>query len=145
MEQGNALQITNSDNNSVLKLNDVNNLDLSSLPAEHQIELKRKHAEGMLDFQVKANDIKINVQALDATLNSLNMHTEKATQAQSSITLQHSQTTSIGRTEIIIGNTERAADGKLSRSATGEQSRTILIIAIIAIAVVLSDMFLGKG
>lgn len=52
------------------------------------------------------------------------------------MTLTHTQTTSLGRTEIVIGNTVRAASGKLSASATGVADRTPWIIAIVAVCAV---------
>jgi len=36
----------------------------------------------------------------------------------------------------MMGNTERAATGKLSRSQTGEQDRTLIYIVVAAIVVI---------
>ncbi|MNV89896.1 hypothetical protein D3C71_1842300 [compost metagenome] len=116
---------------------------MSGLSDNQVSELRLQHAKGLLSLQQKAQEMKIDVAALDASLNSFNDQTAKATQTGASATIQHSQTTSIGRTEVIIGNTDRAAAGKLSRSAAGERDRTLMIIGIIAVAVVLVAMFMG--
>lgn len=124
-----------------LAQNDV--LDLSGLSDSQVSELRLQHAKGLISLQQKAQEMKVDVAALDASLNAFTDQTEKATLSGASVTIQHSQTTSIGRTEIIIGNTDRAAAGKLSRSASGEKDRTLMIIGIIAVAVVLVAMFIG--
>lgn len=126
-----------------LKLTQSDVLDLSGLSDSQISELRLQHAKGLLSLQQKAQEMKIDVAALDASLNSFNDQTSKATQAGTSATIQHSQTTSIGRTEVIVGNTDRAAAGKMSRSAVGEKDRTLIIIGIIAVAVVLVAMFVG--
>lgn len=126
-----------------LKLTQNDVLDLSGLSESQVSELRIQHAKGMISLQQKAQEAKIDVAALDASLSSFNDQTSKATQAGASATIQHSQTTSIGRTEVIIGNTDRAAAGKLSRSATGERDRTLVIVGIIAVAAVLVAMFIG--
>lgn len=146
-ENGRHLQIPGQgaelpkDKSLKLTQNDV--LDLSDLSESQVSELRLQHAKGLVSLQQKAQEMKIDVAALDASLNSFNDQTAKATQAGTSATIQHSQTTSIGRTEVIIGNTDRAAAGKLSRSAAGEKDRTLIIIGIIAVAVVLVAMFMG--
>ena len=55
------------------------------------------------------------------------------------VTITHTQTTKVGRTEIMMGNTEQAQSGKLSKSQTGEKDWTpyyifggILALVIIA-------------
>lgn len=126
-----------------LKLAQAEVLDLDGLSDSQISELRLQHAKGMLSLQQKAQEMKIDVAALDASLNSFNVQTEKASQTGASATIQHSQTTSIGRTEVIIGNTDRAAAGKLSRSATGEKDKTLMIIGIIAVVVVLIAIFAG--
>ncbi|UVE47772.1 hypothetical protein KS461_11010 [Pseudomonas chlororaphis] len=146
-ENGRHLQVPGpgvelpADKSLKLTQNDV--LDLSGLSESQVSELRLQHAKGLVSLQQKAQEMKIDVAALDASLSSFNDQTAKATQAGTSATIQHSQTTSIGRTEVIVGNTDRAAAGKLSRSAAGEKDRTLIIIGIIAVAVVLVAMFMG--
>ena len=147
-ENKNQVQTYDQQNKSpvekTLKLNETQVLDLSSLSDGQISELKSQHARGMVELKNKAEDLKIQVGALDATLSSFNDQTSKATQSGSSATISFTQTTTLGRTEVIIGNTDKAATGKLSRSATGEKDKTIWIIGIIAAAAVLVALFLGK-
>jgi hypothetical protein len=112
-------------------------LDLSGLSEGQISELKQEYATGVIDLQKKATELKIEVGALDAALSAFNDQTSRATQSGASATITHTQTTSIGRTEVVMGNTEKAAKGKISRSAGGEEDRTLWIIGVIAIAAVL--------
>lgn len=120
-----------------LSLNQTETLDLSGLTDTQIAELRQSHAAGMIDIQRKAQELKVDVAALDATLGSLNQATSQATQAGSHITTTHTQTTSAGRTETIVGNTDRAASGKISRSAAGlsDNSRLIIIGVVVAVAI----------
>ena len=54
--------------------------------------------------------------------------------------MTHVHTSTFGRTEVIMGNTETAAKGKLSKSQTGEFNWTpvYLIGGVIAIIVLIS-------
>lgn len=111
-------------------------IDLTGLDDSQISELKQEYASGMIDIQKKAAELRVDVSALDASLSSFNEQTSRASQAGASATITHTQTTSIGRTEVVIGNTEKAATGKISRSASGGADRTLLIVGIIAVAAV---------
>lgn len=111
-------------------------LDLSTLSEAEVSELKRQYATGMINVKKKAEELKVDVGALDALLGTFTDQASKAALSGISATIQHSQTTTAGRTEVIIGNTDKAASGKLSSSALGGQDKTIWIVAIIAIAVI---------
>jgi len=124
-----------------LAQNDV--LDLSGLNDSQIAEIKRQHADGMVSVQVKAAEMKLDVTALDAALTSFTDQTAKASQAGAHATIQHSQTSSIGKTEVVIGNTDRAAAGKINSGSTGHL-RTLLVVAAVAIViVVLVGLFRG--
>jgi hypothetical protein len=132
-----------ADKKIVLGKSDV--LDLSGL-SDHQInELKMSYAKGILDVQKKAAELNVEVGALNATLNSFNEQTASATKSGTHATISHSQTTSLGRTEVMIGNTEKAAAGKLSRSAAGEKDRTLMIFGIIAVVVIIIALIFAGG
>jgi hypothetical protein len=79
----------------------------------------------------------VEIGALDAALGSFTDQTQRATNAGASATITHTQTSSLGRTEVVIGNTEKAASGKVSRSAAGEDNKTIMIVAIAAVTAVI--------
>lgn len=148
MEQKNQLPATNSGNqltaDNSIALNQTDLLDLSGLSSTQIAELKRQYAGGMIDVGRKAQEMKVDVAALEATLHSITDQTAKATQAGSHITTTHTQTTSIGRTETVIGNTDRAASGKLSRSAVGQGDPTLIYVIVgAAVAIVIAVLALG--
>lgn len=129
---------------TTLQLAQTDSIDLTGLNDSQIAEIKMRHASGMIDLKRKAEEMRLDVGALDASLTSFNTQADKATKDGHSATIQHSQTTSIGRTEVIIGNTEKAASGKLSRSAIGEPNNILKIVLIVAAALVLIAVFMGK-
>lgn len=125
-----------------IQLGSTEFLDLSGLKEEEISELKRQHAQGMIDISKKAAEMGVDVQALDNTLRSFVDQTNKATQDGSHSTITHTQTTSIGRTEVVVGNTETAQKAKMTRSALGQKDITIAVVIIGAIALVIVAMIL---
>ena len=99
-------------------------MDLSWLPEEERRALLREYTGGMLDISRKAQELHVDVGALDATLQSLTGTTKQASEQGDAITLTHTHTSSVGRTEVIMGNTDRAQSGKLTKSQTGEKDWT---------------------
>lgn len=123
-----------------LALDQTAMLDLSGLSSTQIAELRKEHAAGLINVQQKAQQMKVDVAALDATFGVITDQTAKATQAGTHVTTTHTQTTSIGRTETVIGNTERAAAGKLSRSASGLPDN-MLVYVFIGAAVLIAAFF----
>ena len=119
-----------------IKMTNNEVLDLAGMSDGQIAELRQQYVSGMIDIKKKAEEMKVDVGALDAALHSFTDQTSKASQAGASATISHTQTSSMGRTEIMIGNTDKAASGKISRSARGEQDRTIWIVGIVAAAAV---------
>jgi len=128
-----------------IKLTQNELLDLTGLSEDEVAELKRQHAAGMIDVNKKAKELKIDVMALDAALSSFTDQTAKATQAGASVTITHTQSTSIGRTEVVVGNTEKAAQGKISSSAAGLEDRTLWIAGIIAVVVIIIALIVFRS
>jgi hypothetical protein len=102
--------------NDVLDISNTNSLDLSGMEDHAKNEIKKKYAEGEVRVREKAEEASVDIQATDATLQSFNKATREATQDGNSITMTHTQSTSVGRTEIVMGNTEKAAAGRIARS-----------------------------
>jgi hypothetical protein len=70
---------------------------------------------------------------------------ELAQQEGTSVTMQHTQESSVGRTEVIMGNTAQAASGKLTRTMEGRRDLTWLYFVGGAIVVlILVSMFLRR-
>ena len=124
-----------------ISLTDGTNLSLKGLNEEQKQALVMKYAGSMLDLQKKANENSIDAQGIRNQIDSHIDQSNKATQDGNSATISYTHDSSLGRTEALIGNTDRAAGGKLSKSATGEKDNTIMIITIIAVAAVLISIF----
>jgi hypothetical protein len=126
--------------NRDIVLGDSNVLKTAGLSEPQIQELQMHHAKGMIDINKKAQELHIDVKALDATLNTMAKNTEELSKAGDSVTITHSQDSSLGRTEVMMGNTTKAAKGKLSRSQIGEGDsppKYIIIIAVVAIILAL--------
>jgi hypothetical protein len=95
-----------------------------------------------LDVSKRAQELGIEVSVLRSTLGTLGETTKQVAQDGNSVTLTHVQNSQFGRTEVIMGNTDAATAGKLSRSQTGERDWTPYyviagIVALIVIAIAL--------
>jgi hypothetical protein len=125
-----------------LKLGGVE-MDLSGLTKEQIQDLKVKAGEAMIDVGKKAAQQKIDTNTLDEKLRTMTEHTDAVSKAGGSITITSTQDDSIGRTEILTGDSDAAKKGKLSRSQTGANDLTyvwiglgvffVIVIAIIAL------------
>jgi hypothetical protein len=124
-----------------ISLTDGTNLSLKGLNEEQKQALVMKYAGSMLDLQKKATENSIDAQGIRNQIDSHIDQSNKATQDGNSATISYTHDSSLGRTEALIGNTDRAAGGKLSKSATGGKDNTIMIITIIAVAAVLIAIF----
>lgn len=114
-------------------------MDLSWLSESERKALLLDYTQGMMDIGKKAQELHVDTAALKKTLNDFSDTTREVADSGNAVTITHSQTTKIGRTEIIMGNTEEAQSGKLSKSQTGEKDWTpyyifggILALVIIA-------------
>ena len=125
-------------------LGDMQSFQVAGLTDEQIQELKMLHGKGMLDIHKKAQELKVDVGALDATLSTLATQTEAVSKAGDHVTITHSQSTSVGRTEVVMGNTEKAAQGKLSKSQTGEDDNTLKYVIIGAVVTVIIALVLNK-
>ncbi|GAA4815409.1 hypothetical protein GCM10023232_08920 [Sphingosinicella ginsenosidimutans] len=113
------------------------NLDLSWLPEAQRAALLADYTRGMLDLSQKAQELHVDVGALKSTLATLTETTKQVADAGNAVTVSHTQTSAIGRTEVIMGNTDNARSGKLSRSQTGERDWTPIYILVGIVALVL--------
>lgn len=125
-----------------VNLNPSTALDLSGLSDAERSQMLIDYKKGMLDLGLKAQELHVDVKALEVTLGTLTDTTRTVSQDGNSVTVSHTQTTSVGRTEIIMGNTESAKVGKLTKSQTGEKDWTpIYIIAGIIALVLIASAF----
>lgn len=117
---------------------------LSMLPESQRNALMAEHAKGMLDITRKATEMHVDVAALSAALGTVASTTIQAAKDGNSVTASHAQTTSIGRTEVIMENTDAARVGKLTKTQTGEFNWTPIYIIVGIIAIVLIANGLGN-
>ena len=122
---------------TTVSLSPSTSLDLSWLPEDQRAQLLTDYTKGMLDISKKAQELHVDVGALKASLGTLTDTTRTLAQDGNAVTVSHTQTTSIGRTEIIMGNTDSARVGKLTKSQTGERDWTPIYVIFGIIALVL--------
>ncbi len=117
-------------------------MDISWLPEEQREELLVDYMKGMLDVSQKAQELKIDADALKRTLDDMSNITRDASESGSAVTITHTQTSTVGRTEVIMGNTGRAKSGKLSKSQTGETDWTpyYIFAGILALVVIVASL-----
>jgi hypothetical protein len=127
----------------IVDLSNKNMLDLSNLNSSDREQIALRAQEATVELNKKANEAKIDIQGTKANLDNFNDTVREATKDGSSITLTHTQNTSTGRTEVVMGNTEKAAAGKISRSGAGLDDNTLKIVGVIVVAVVLIAIFVG--
>ena len=122
-----------------ISLGPTTSVDLSWLPESERKELLIEYTKGMIDIQKKAAELHVDTAALKKTLDDLSDATREVSDSGNAVTITHSQTTTVGRTEVMMGNTEQAQSGKLTKSQTGEKDWTPYyifggILALIIIA-----------
>lgn len=118
-------------------------MDLSWMPEEQRRELLTGYAKGALDISKKANEMGVEVSTLRNTLGTLADTTKKMSEDGLSVTSTHVHNSQFGRTEVIVGNTETAGKGRLTKSQTGEKDWTPFYVFGALIAIVLIAMAWG--
>jgi len=107
---------------AVVPLGPVASVDLSFLPEPERKALLADHARKVLDIGATAQKLHLDVNVLRATLDQLAHTTREVSESGNAVTITHTSTTNIGRTEIKLGNTEEARSGRLTSSQTGERN-----------------------
>jgi len=126
-----------------INLRPSTSMDLSWLPENERKALLIDYTKGMIDIGKKAQELHVDAAVLKRTLDDLSDTTREVSNSGNAITITHSQTTKVGRTEVMMGNTEQAQSGKLSKSQTGEKDWTPYyifggILALVIIAALMS-------
>jgi hypothetical protein len=85
IEKSNAPSVPSAD---VINLGSNSLIDLTGMPLEQVVELKRQYASGMIDLKKKAEELKIDNASLSMLLDSFNTEPAKATQANVSMTAE---------------------------------------------------------
>ena len=104
-----------------------------------------EYAKGMTDISKKAQELHVDVATLKNILDQLASTTKEVSEDGGSVTVTHTQSTSIGRTEVIMGNTDEAKGGKLTSSQTGRRDMTpIYMIGGLIAAVLIAAIVFAK-
>ncbi len=121
----------------------IETISLEGLTPEQKQELKMKYASMAIETQDRVNRLASDVNALGASLNVMAKNTKDVAESGQSITITNTKEDNLGRTEVIMGTSDAAKSGKLTRSARGLKDNTtlwlgvvVLVIAIIALVVV---------
>lgn len=128
-----------------IDLTPTSSMDLSWLPEQERKALLLDYTKGMLDLGKKAQELNMDGASLKRTLDDLTVTSNQAAAEGNSVTITHTSSSSVGRTEVIMGNTDSAQKGKLSKSQTGERDWTPYYIFGVLIAVVLIAASVGGG
>ena len=126
-----------------IALRPTSTIDLIGIPEEERKALMNRHAEGLLDIRKKAVELGVDALALENVLRTASETVRNASEQGTHTTVSHTQTSSIGRTEVIMGNTDRARAGKLSKSQTGETDWTPIYVIIGIVAAIIIAMIVA--
>ena len=131
------LELMERNRNDLIDLSNTNIIDLVGLSPDEKQAMIIRSEETKIDLAKKAVAANIDLQGTKNVLDTLNASVRTASEDGTHITMTHTQKTSIGTTEVSIGNTERAASGKISRSGQGQKDNQLPIAIVAAVACVL--------
>jgi len=104
---------------AVINLGPSTSIDLSWLPENERKALLLDYAKGMIDISKRAQELHVDAGYLKKTIDDLADTTIQVSESGNAVTITQTLTTKAGRTEVMMGNTEQAQSGKLSKSQTG--------------------------
>lgn len=140
--KGELLKVGDASVPTKIDLTPGTSMDISWLPEGERKALLTDYTKGILDISRKAQELHVDSAALKKTLDDLSVTTKEVSESGNAVTISHTQTTSVGRTEVIMGNTQQAQSGKLSKSQTGEKDWTPYYIfgGILALIIIVALM-----
>lgn len=140
--KGELLKVGDASVPTKIDLTPGTSMDISWLPESERKALLTDYTKGILDISRKAQELHVDSAALKKTLDDLSVTTKEVSESGNAVTISHTQTTSVGRTEVIMGNTQQAQSGKLSKSQTGEKDWTPYYIfgGILALIIIVALM-----
>lgn len=89
---------------------------MSTLSEAQRNTLAESYLRGQLDLERKSQEMARDVHMFGETIRQMAATTQAAAESGAAATVQHSHQWSIGKTEAIIGNTEQARSGRLTRT-----------------------------
>jgi hypothetical protein len=143
--QGRNIVPPSSKTPSTVTLGPLPTLNLDFLPEPERSALMTDYAKGVIDIAKKAHELHVDVAVLKSTLDQLALTTKDVSESGNAVTVSHTQSTKIGRTEVKMGNTDEARSGKMTSSQTGDRNWTpYFIFAGIAAVVLIAFLFAGR-
>lgn len=121
----------------ILRLQDSTEIDVSDLTEGQRQELEKLHAANMIDLRRKAAEKQIDLQSLDSKMTVFTNAVRGATESGTAATISNVKEDELGRTEIMIGNTDAAKVGRLSNRQAGTTDKTLIYVLIAAVVIVL--------
>ncbi len=117
-----------------LRLGAQEELDLSNLGTVEQRAIEAKFLEKAIERDDRRQRLKDDLTATAAQLDQFTRAVGDATANNAAATITNAKEDSYGRTEMILGNSDAAKTGKLSRSQQGlsDNARFWTLLAIIA-------------
>ncbi len=110
-------------------------IDLADLPEDVKNELKTDMTRRVIDNADRQVKLGQDVQALSASMSTMGQTSAQMAEAGISLTVTNTKDDNLGRTEILIGNSEAAQRGKLSRTQSGGSNLSLSTILLIGGAI----------
>jgi len=117
-----------------LRLGPQDELDLTNLDPRQADVLEAKAVEKAIERDDRRQRLKEDLTVTAAQLDIFTKAVGDTTAQNAAVTITSAKNDSLGRTEMILGNTDAAHAGKLSRSQQGfsDNARLWILLAIIA-------------
>jgi hypothetical protein len=100
------------------------------------------YAKGVIDAATKAHELHADVGVLVTTLNQLTRTTKEVSESGNAVTITHTTSTKAGRTEVKMGNTDKAKAGISSSQGETNWTPHYIIGGLVAI-VLIAFLFAG--
>ena len=119
-------------------------IDLNILPEKERVEILAKYAQDFVDVQIDGIRKDKETKNLKEGIDVMTDGVAKATADETHATMTKVTEDSSGRSEVIIGNTDTAARGKLTRSQEGKDDKLLITLGVIAGVVILLAIILSN-
>lgn len=127
----------------------IQQIESSDLPKDVRDQLKADALKRLNENDDRFTKIKQDVNALGASLGTMSQSGADMAEAGMTMTVTKTQDDNLGRTEVIVGNSEAAQRGKLTRSQTSGMgdlsSSTLILIGLIIVAVTIIAVAFASG
>ncbi len=121
-----------------IQLGQQDTLDVTNLAQREQDALEVEAHQRAIDRDDRAQRLKQDLTVTAVQINTYTKAVGDTTAQNAAVTITNTKDDSLGRTEMIFGNTDAARSGKLSRSQQGfgDNAKLWILLAIIAAVVI---------